>query len=121
MRRLLSISAVMLLAACAGSGIDLGSILGSPSSDVPSDIRGRINTIDVGARRIDLDVSYVNNLRDERRGSSVYWDSNTRVSYSGRDYRPENLERGDEISVRGSNEGGRYVADVITVTRNVRG
>lgn len=121
MRRLLSISAVLLLAACAGSGIDLGSILGSPSSDTPSDIQGTVNTIDVGARRIDLDVSYVNNLRDDRRASSIYWDSNTRVSYSGRDdYRPEDLERGDQVSVRGSNDGGRYVADTITVTRNVR-
>ena len=36
--------------------------------------------------------------------------------------RPMNdLERGDEVSIRGSNDGGRYVADVITVTRNMRG
>ena len=121
MRRLLSIGALLLVAGCAGSGIDLGSILGSPSADVDSDIRGTVNSVDTGARRIDLDVSYINNLRDDRRAQSIYWDSNTRVSYQGRDdYRPEDLERGDEIAVRGSNNSGRYVADTITVTRNVR-
>ena len=55
----------MLLTACGSSGVlgDLGTILGSPSSTQPSDVRGTVDSIDTNARRIDLNVAYVNNLR----------------------------------------------------------
>lgn len=119
----LVLAASLLVAACGSIGDlgDLGGILGSPSTSQPSDIRGTVNAIDTGARRIDMNVSYVNNLRNTQNNQSVYWDSNTRVEYRGQTYRPEDLERGDEISIRGVNDNGRYVAQVITVTRNVRG
>lgn len=123
MRRLsVALCAAVLMAACSNLGAlgDLGGILGSPSVDRPSDIRGTVNSIDTGARRIDLNVSYINNLRNTQNNQSIYWTNNTRVEYQGRTYRPEDLERGDEISVRGVNDNGRYVAEVITVTRNVR-
>lgn len=112
----------MVLAGCAGLGIpDLGDILGSTGSGDFSEVRGRVVQVDTSNRRIDLDVTYINNLRDERRGSSVYYDSQTVVEFQGRTYRPEDLERGDEILVRGSNRDGRFIADRITVVRNVRG
>ena len=122
----LALSAVVLLAACGSLGNlgglgDLGGILGSPSADQPSDVRGTVNNIDAGAQRIDLNVAYVNNLRSTQNNQSIYYNSNTRVEFQGQTYRPEDLERGDEISVRGVNDNGRYVAEVITVTRNVRG
>jgi hypothetical protein len=41
------------------------------------------------------------------------------VVFEGRDYRVEDLERGDQISVRGSNNDGRYVAETIEVLRDV--
>lgn len=112
----------LMLAGCGSIGLgDLGGILGSPSSDKSSDVRGTVVRVDTNDRRIDLDVQYVNNLQDNRSGSAIYYDSDTRVEYNGQTYRPEELERGDEISVRGANQNGRYVADTITVTRNVRG
>jgi len=43
------------------------------------------------------------------------------VLFQGQTYQPSDLERGDQIDARaypGSN--GQYVADTITVTRNVR-
>ena len=123
MRRVsLAVCAVLLVAACSNLGSlgDLGGILGSPSTDQPSDVRGTVNTVDTGARRIDLNVAYVNNLRNTQNNQSIYWSDNTRVEFQGQNYRPEDLERGDEISVRGVNDNGRYVAEVITVTRNVR-
>ena len=126
MRRL-SIAAVLtlFLVACGsgGGGIlgGLGDILGSPSSDQPSDIRGTVVSVDTSAQRMNLDVAYVNNLRDNRSNQTVYYDSQTRVEYNGNTYNVNDLERGDEVSIRGSNDGGRYVADVVTVTRNVRG
>lgn len=118
--------AALLVVSCGTAGGtlgDLGSIiLGSPSSTESSDVRGTVESIDTSARRIDLNVAYVNNLRptsSEQRGS-IYYDNNTRVVYGGRDYNVSDLERGDEISVVGVNNNGRYVAQTITVTRNVR-
>jgi hypothetical protein len=118
--------AALLLASCGSAGGtlgDLGSIiLGSPSTSQSSDVRGTVDTIDTNARRIDLNVSYVNNLRpssSDQRGS-IYYDNNTRVQYNNQDYGVTDLERGDEISVVGVNDNGRYVAQTITVTRNVR-
>ena len=124
MRRLsLAVCATLLVAACGSMGNlgDLGGILGSPSTTQPSDVRGTVNSIDTNAMRIDMNVAYVNNLRNTQNGQSIYWNSNTRVEFQGQTYRPEDLERGDEISVTGVNDNGRYVASVITVTRNVRG
>ena len=116
---------VLALAACSSGGLGdlggtLGDILGSSGSSDSSDVRGTVVSIDTGARAINLDVAYVNNLRDDRRGSTIYYDSETVVEYQNNTYRVDDLERGDEVSVVGSNESGRYVADRITVTRNVR-
>lgn len=113
-------AAVLLLAACSqlGSLGDLGTILGSPSVEQPSDVRGTVAGIDTNARRIDLDVAYVNNLRDSRQGQSIYYDADTRVVYQSREYAVQDLERGDEIAVRGVNSGGRYLAQEITVVRD---
>ncbi len=124
MRRASFALAVILLAGACGSagGIlgGLGGILGSPSADKPSDVRGVVSGIDTRAQRIDLDVQYVNNLRQSNSTGAVYYDSRTTVEYQGTTYRVEDLERGDEISVRGHNDSNRYVAEVITVTRNAR-
>lgn len=116
--------ATLLLAACGSGGTlgDLGNIiLGSPSQSEPSDVRGSVAYVDTGARRIDLDVTYINNLRNtgnSQRGS-IYYDNDTRVVYQGQNYNVTDLERGDEIEVRGHNDNGRYVAETITVVRDV--
>ncbi len=116
------LTAVLLTAGCGSGG--LGSIsdiiLGSPSTSQSSDVRGTVTYVDTGARRIDLDVSYINNLRDNNDGQrgSIYYDNNTRVTFEGRDYNVSDLERGDEISVVGVNDNGRYLAQTITVTRD---
>lgn len=120
----MTVALVAVFALGCGSGMlpdlgDLGDILGSSGSDDRSDVRGTVLTVDTSQRRIDLDVEYVNNLRDERRNSSIYYDGDTVVEFQGRTYRPEDLERGDEISVVGSNRSGRFVADRITVLRDV--
>lgn len=113
--------ALLMAAACGSLGDlgGLGDILGSTGQDDQSDIRGYVTRVDTSARRIDLDVNTVNNLREDRAGSSIYYDQNTVVEYRGQQYSPENLERGDQISVTGVNNGGRYVARRITVLRDV--
>jgi hypothetical protein len=120
------LSALLITAACGSMGDGgLGSIgdiiLGSPSSTQSSDVKGTVSGIDTNARRIDLNVSYINNLRDDNNGQrgSVYYDSNTRVTYENRDYGVTDLERGDEIEVKGVADNGRYIAQQITVVRDV--
>lgn len=54
------------------------------------------------------------------RASVIHYDSQTIVAYDGREYRPEALERGDEIRIEGSYRGDRYLVDRITVEQNVR-
>ena len=125
MRKTTLVLSVLLLAAACGSTGDggLGSIgdiiLGSPSPSQSSDVRGTVMSVDTGSRRIDLDVSYINNLRNtsNQRGT-IYYDNNTRVVFQGRDYAVTDLERGDEIEVTGFNDNGRYVAQTITVVRD---
>jgi hypothetical protein len=116
--------ATLLLVSCGSAGGTLGDlssiILGSPSEEQSSDVRGTVDMVDTNARRIDMNVAYVNNLRSsgsDQRGA-IYYDNNTRVVYSGRDYAITDLERGDEISVVGVNSNGRYMAQTITVTRD---
>lgn len=117
------VAACLLLAACGGTLGDLGTILGSPNPTTASSVSGTVTNVDTNARRIDLNVSYVNNLRPSSNQStgSIYYDQNTRVVYQGQNYNPTDLERGDEISVTGVNNNGQYLAQTITVTRNVRG
>ena len=121
MRKLSLLAVVLLLTACGSGGLgDLGGILGSPSSTQPSDVQGTVNYVDTQNQRIDLNVNYVNNLQTSQNAQSIYYDNRTQVVYQGRNYNVTDLERGDQISVRGYNNSGRYVADTITVTRNVR-
>jgi len=127
MRRATFILAALLITAACGSMGDggLGSIgdiiLGSPSSTQSSDVKGTVAAIDTSARRIDLNVSYINNLRDNNNGQrgSIYYDNDTRVTYNGQSYGVTDLERGDEIEVRGVATNGRYLAQQITVVRDV--
>ncbi|HEX9163706.1 MAG TPA: hypothetical protein VF980_18505 [Thermoanaerobaculia bacterium] len=125
MRRASLLFAVLLLAACGSSNPlgDLGTIFGSQAPTNPSSVNGVVTGVDTNAQRIDLNVTYVNNLRpsSSQSSGSVYYDSNTRVVYQGNNYAVTDLERGDEVSVNGANNNGRYVAQTITVTRNVRG
>src|SRR5688572_11346849 len=119
-----ALCAVLLAVGCGSAGGilgGLGGILGSPSAEQPSDVTGTVQSIDTNAQRIDLNVAYVNQLRQSNTTGSIYYDNNTRVEYQNKTYNVMDLERGDEISVRGANNNGRYVASVITVTRNVRG
>lgn len=121
MRKLSMVAAVMLLlAACGSSNYSPYGVLGSPSPNSPSNVQGTVNYVDSSAGRIDLNSTYINNLRSSSGNASVYYSNYTTVQWNGGTYRPEDLERGDQVSVNGHNDGGRYIADTIYVTRNVR-
>lgn len=124
MRRvLITAAAALLLAACGSTGNlgdVLGGILGSPNASTPSSVQGTVNYVDTNSQSINVNVSTVNNLNTSANGQTIYYDSHTQVVYQGQTYRPADLERGDQVSVQGHNNNGQYLADTITVTRNVR-
>lgn len=122
MRKLSIAAAVLLLAACGHthSVHPVSGVLGSPSISTPSTVSGTVNFVDPSAQRLDLNVSSVNNAQSKQGTASIYYDNRTQVLWQGRTYSPADLERGDEVSVHGYNDNGRYMADQITLTRNVR-
>jgi len=128
---LAAVGAALLLGAC-GSG-NIGDILGGPSGNYPSEVKGIVRNVDVtgGDCRIDLDNATSSTYLDNRdRGSygggygsgnraTVYCDNNTRVVYQGNSYRADSLEVGDEVIADVRDVGGRLVAERIDVTYDV--
>ena len=123
-----ALAAVLLLAACGSGGLgDLGGIFGTPQTSStgtnPGTIGATVNFVDASNQRIDVTASYVNNLKNSQGNQSIYYDSRTRVVYNGNSgFAVTDLERGDQISATGVTDNqSRFIADTITVTRNVRG
>lgn len=114
--------AVLLLGACASS--DGGGIFGGGGSNQNNyEIRGTVDSVDLNSRTIYLtNVSGYNTSMLSGGGNSVrvYYDDRTTVAYQGQNYRPQDLERGDEIAVRVDETGNNsLLAESVTVTRNV--
>ncbi|HSS52957.1 MAG TPA: hypothetical protein VLX28_28780 [Thermoanaerobaculia bacterium] len=57
--------------------------------------------------------------RDGREEIVLFYDDNTTVEYEGRDYRPEDLERGDRIQATVEAQGDRQIAEDIQVIYDV--
>ncbi len=93
-----ALAALFFVAACT-----------SAPKQQPLDIAATVTKVDAADRRIDLSS-----------GQSVYWLNRTEVVWHGRAWNPLDLEPGDEISVHGYSEDGRYIAQTITVVHNVR-
>ncbi|HWW60482.1 MAG TPA: DUF5666 domain-containing protein, partial [Thermoanaerobaculia bacterium] len=64
---------------------------------------------------------YQSMLSNSGSGSSVrvYFDNRTTVDYQGQTYRPQDLERGDEVTVQVDESGNQLVANRMTVLRDV--
>jgi len=116
--------AMVLLAACGSSG--LGDVLGGGSnSSNPSnyEIRGTIDSVDLNSRTIYLTgvSGYTSMLSNGGNSVRVYYDERTPVDYNGQQYRPADLERGDQVSVRVEESSNSLVAESVTVLRDVSG
>jgi hypothetical protein len=112
--------AIVLLTACGSSG-GLGDILGGGGSN-QAEIRGTVDYVDRNNQSIRLtNVSGLTSMLSSGGGNTavVYYDSNTPVEYQGQNYRPEDLERGDQVAVRVDESGNRLIAEEINVTYNV--
>lgn len=114
---------ILLLAGCGSSG-GLGDILGGgqtgDSGAASDEVRGTIDDVDTRSRTIVL-------RNVDRYGSSaggtmrIDYDDRTRVQFQGQSYRPDQLERGDEVDVRLLRAGDRWIADTVIVTRDISG
>lgn len=116
----------LFLAACGSSGGGMGDIFGGGDNRASNyEIRGTVDRVDTSSRSIWLtNVSgYTSMLSSGGSGSTVrvYYDEQTQVRFGGQTYRPEDLERGDEVRANVAESGNNLIADVVTVTHDVSG
>lgn len=113
---------LLLLAGCGSSG-GLGDILGGGGSNTTTaEIRGTVDSVDLNSRSIYLtNVSGLNSMLSSGGGSTarVYFDDQTAVEYQGRTYSPQDLDRGDQVSIRVEQSSNRLLADRVTVLSDV--
>jgi hypothetical protein len=120
--------AVLFLAAC-GTGGGMGDIFGGGGGNADNyELRGRVDYVDTANRAVHLtNVSgYTSMLSNSGSGSGnsvrVFYDNQTVVQFQGQNYRVEDLERGDEVTVRVSEAtNNTLIADSMTVTHDVSG
>jgi hypothetical protein len=120
--------ALLLMAACGTSGNGIGDIFGGGNPSNVSygsyQIRGTVDSVDARNQSIYLtNVSgYNTNLNGRNSGSvRVYYDNRTTLNYQGQDFRPDQLERGDEVTVNVGQSGNQLIAQTMDVTYNTRG
>ncbi len=106
------------------SDISRGSGTGSSTGSSYADLRGIVRYVDTGDRTIELESvdaerSFESDVRSGR--LVVHYDADTVVRFEGRNYEPENLERGDEVEVEVRDLGSRLLAEQIEVVRDARG
>lgn len=118
---------LIFVSACASGG--MGDILGGGGggTNSPSQygtIRGTVDHVDVNNRSILLtNVSGLSSRLSNSGGNSgstvrVYFDNQTSIQYQGQGYRPEDLERGDEVDVRVMESDNQLIAETVTVVRD---
>lgn len=85
-----------------------------------NELRGAIGYVDARARVIELDRGGYGSSQGGNR-ARIRYDERTLVEYQGRRYRPEDLERGDEVRIQARQMGNELLAERVWVERSVRG
>lgn len=126
-----TVLAVLFLAACGSTGGGMGDIFGgggNQSGNNNYELRGRVDYVDTSTRAVHLTnvsgTSMLSNSGGSGSGSNVrvFYDNQTVVQFQGQNYRVEDLERGDEVTVRVSEAtNNTLIADSMTVTHDVSG
>lgn len=107
--------ALLLLAGlgCGTIGLPGGGGTPAPPPVEEDVITGEVARVDTSKRQIEID--------DRGRRHVAGYDGGTRVLYEGRDYRPEDLERGDVVRVRvDESRYGDLYAERVDVVESVR-
>lgn len=112
--KLLAPAFALLLVAALGCG-SIG-LPGGTSAPPPAEedvITGEVARVDTAQREIEID--------DQGRIHVATYDGGTRVLYEGREYRPEDLERGDVVRVQvDSSRYGDLYAERVDVVESVQ-
>jgi hypothetical protein len=115
--------ALLLAAACTSSNNSYPIGTAYPSGT--SEIRGTVDSVDLNSRSVYLTNvnGYGNNLNPGGRNNNVrvFYDERTTVNYQGRNFRPEDLERGDQVSIRVDRSSNQLMAQSMDVLYNTRG
>lgn len=114
-----AVFALVLVAACNSTNPIFG---GSNASAY--EIRGTVDQVDVNSHSIYLrNVSGNSSMLSSSGGDSVrvFYDNQTTVSYQGKSYRPDQLDRGDQVSVQVDESGNRLNAESMTLLYNSMG
>jgi hypothetical protein len=97
---------------------------GNNTNNQNYELRGTVDSVDASSRSIYLtNVSGYSSMLSSGGGSNgnnvrVYYDDRTPVDYQGQSYRPEDLDRGDQVAVRVDESGNRLYANSMSVTYN---
>lgn len=104
------------------SDVSSGSGSSSTYDDQISDLRGTVSYIDTRNQTLEIEPSGSTRFSTGRSGVVlVHYDAQTTVEYQGRSYKPENLERGDEVELQVRDLGGRLTVEEILVVRDAQG
>jgi hypothetical protein len=112
----------------AGCGVEVYDSPGYPGryhgargryEDRGGDVRGTV--VRIGRRDHVIVLDSGEGDRDGRDEIALFYDDNTTVEYQGREYRPEDLERGDRIQATVETQGDRQIAEEIQVIYDVSG
>lgn len=107
-----------------GSGYPQDDRYGTYGRATNEDLRGTVRGVDRENRMLTLErVQYYNDRGYDRSGGdllTLYYDNDTRVTFRGQSYRPENLEAGDVVAVTVDQVRGTLIANDIQVLANAR-
>lgn len=120
--RLVAEEIQVLQDATSGSTGSTGTYGGTYDDQRDSALRGTVSYIDTRNQTLEVEPSGSTRFQTGRSGVVlVHYDANTPVEYQGRSYKPENLERGDEVEIQVRDLGGRLTANEILVVRDAQG
>jgi Domain of unknown function (DUF5666) len=110
----------MFLASGCGTVGDIFGGGGTPAPGPSPDVRGTVEHVDPQTRTLSINADNASqlSLRTGNRVDVIY-DASTVVQYQGRQYRPEDLERGDRVEALVQRSGDRLLVRTITVISSV--
>ena len=80
-----------------------------------SEVRGIVRYIDTQARTLEIEPRSSSFSTGRSDVVTVRYDTSTTVEFEGRSYKPENLERGDEVEIEVRDLNGQLLAEQILV------
>ncbi|HEX7150753.1 MAG TPA: DUF5666 domain-containing protein [Thermoanaerobaculia bacterium] len=112
---------ITVVRSVSGNNSGSGTYGGSGTYDDRAVVRGTVRSIDTYNRTIELEnSSWISGFNTNASTMRVQYGSNANVVFNGQSYPVTNLERGDMVEVEIDRSGSNYLANRITVVRDVR-